>query len=31
MFSCVLVEVLPVSSKQQVGVDQEQVFEEEGV
>jgi hypothetical protein len=29
MFSCVLVDIVPVSSEQPVGVDQEQVFEEE--
>jgi hypothetical protein len=29
MFSCVLVGIVPVSSEQPVGVDQEQVFEEE--
>jgi hypothetical protein len=29
MFSCVLVDSVPVSSEQPVGVDQEQVFEEE--
>jgi hypothetical protein len=28
-FSCVLVDIVPVSSEQLVGVDQEQVFEEE--
>jgi hypothetical protein len=29
MLSCVLVDIVPVSSEQPVGVDQEQVFEEE--
>jgi hypothetical protein len=29
MYSCVLVDIVPVSSEQPVGVDQEQVFEEE--
>jgi hypothetical protein len=29
MFYCVLVDIVPVSSEQPVGVDQEQVFEEE--
>jgi hypothetical protein len=29
MYSCVLVDIVPVSSEQLVGVDQEQVFEEE--
>jgi hypothetical protein len=29
MFSCVLVDIVPVSSEQAVGVDQEKVFEEE--
>jgi hypothetical protein len=29
MLSCVLVDIVPVSSEQSVGVDQEQVFEEE--
>jgi hypothetical protein len=29
MYSCVLVDIVPVSSDQQVGVYQEQVFEEE--
>jgi hypothetical protein len=29
MFSCVLVDIVPVSSEQPVGADQEQVFEEE--
>jgi hypothetical protein len=29
MFSCVLVDIVPVSSEQPVEVDQEQVFEEE--
>jgi hypothetical protein len=29
MFSCVLIDIMPVSSEQPVGVDQEQVFEEE--
>jgi hypothetical protein len=29
MFSCVLVDIVPVSSEQPVGVDQNQVFEEE--
>jgi hypothetical protein len=29
MFSCVLVDIVPVSSEQPVGLDQEQVFEEE--
>jgi hypothetical protein len=29
MFSCVLIDIVPVSSEQPVGVDQEQVFEEE--
>jgi hypothetical protein len=29
MFSYVLVDIVPVSSEQPVGVDQEQVFEEE--
>jgi hypothetical protein len=29
MYSCVLVDIVPVSSAQPVGVDQEQVFEEE--
>jgi hypothetical protein len=29
MFSCVLVDIVPVSSEQSVGVDQEQVCEEE--
>jgi hypothetical protein len=29
MYSCVLVDILPVSSEQPVGADQEQVFEEE--
>jgi hypothetical protein len=29
MFSYVLVDIVPVSSEQSVGVDQEQVFEEE--
>jgi hypothetical protein len=31
MLSCVLVDIVPVSSEQPVGVDQEKVFEEEGV
>jgi hypothetical protein len=30
MYSCVLVDIVPVSSEQPVEVDQEQVFEEEG-
>jgi hypothetical protein len=29
MFSCVLVDIVPVSSEQPVGADQEQVFEKE--
>jgi hypothetical protein len=29
MYSCVLVDIVPVSNEQTVGVDQEQVFEEE--
>jgi hypothetical protein len=29
MFSCVLVDIVPVSSEQPIEVDQEQVFEEE--
>jgi hypothetical protein len=29
MCSCVLIDIVPVSSKQPVEVDQEQVFEEE--
>jgi hypothetical protein len=29
MYSCVLVDIVPVSSEQPVGADQEQVFEEE--
>jgi hypothetical protein len=29
MFSCVLVDIVPVSSEQPVEVDQEKVFEEE--
>jgi hypothetical protein len=29
MYSCVLVDIVPVSSEQPVGVDQEQLFEEE--
>jgi hypothetical protein len=29
MLSCVLVDIVPVSSEQPIGVDQEQVFEEE--
>jgi hypothetical protein len=29
MYSCVLVDIVPVSSEQQVEVEQEQVFEEE--
>jgi hypothetical protein len=29
MYSCVLVDIVPVLSEQPVGVDQEQVFEEE--
>jgi hypothetical protein len=29
MYSCVLVDIVPVSSEQSVEVDQEQVFEEE--
>jgi hypothetical protein len=29
MFSCVLVDIMPVSSEQPVEVDQEQVFKEE--
>jgi hypothetical protein len=29
MFSCVLVDIVPVSSEQPVEVDQEQVFEKE--
>jgi hypothetical protein len=29
MYSCVLVDIVLVSSEQQVGADQEQVFEEE--
>jgi hypothetical protein len=29
MYSCVLVDIVPVSSEQPVEVDQEQVFEEE--
>jgi hypothetical protein len=29
MYSCVLLDIMPVSSEQPVGADQEQVFEEE--
>jgi hypothetical protein len=29
MYSCVLVDIVPISSEQPVGADQEQVFEEE--
>jgi hypothetical protein len=29
MYSCVLIDIVPISSEQQVGVDEEQVFEEE--
>jgi hypothetical protein len=29
MYSCVLVDIMPVSNEQPVEVDQEQVFEEE--
>jgi hypothetical protein len=29
MYSCVLIDIVPVSSEQPVGADQEQVFEEE--
>jgi hypothetical protein len=29
MYFCVLVDIMPVSSEQPVGLDQEQVFEEE--
>jgi hypothetical protein len=29
MYSCVLVDIMPVSNEQTVGVDQEQVFEED--
>jgi hypothetical protein len=29
MYSCVLVDIMPVSIEQPVGADQEQVFEEE--
>jgi hypothetical protein len=29
MYSCVLIDIVPVSSEQLVGVEQEQVFEEE--
>jgi hypothetical protein len=29
MYSCVLIDIVSVSSEQPVGVDQEQVFEEE--
>jgi hypothetical protein len=29
MYSCALVDIVPVSNEQTVGVDQEQVFEEE--
>jgi hypothetical protein len=29
MYSCVLVDIVPISSEQPVEVDQEQVFEEE--